>query len=128
MKPLTLGVLLGLLAALFIGNARAHDHSHPEEDEWYKELMQPDNPQAPCCGVADAYWADDIHIRAGKTYARITDDRPDEPSGRPHRDIGEEFEVPDQKLKWDRQNPTGHAVIFLSRGGLVFCFVQGTGI
>jgi hypothetical protein len=47
-------------------------------------LMQPDVPNAPCCGEADAYWADEIHVRDGKTYATITDDRPDEPRGRPH--------------------------------------------
>jgi hypothetical protein len=32
-----------------------------------------------CCGEADAYWADEIHVRDGKTFATITDDRPDEP-------------------------------------------------
>lgn len=90
--------------------------------------MQPDNPVMSCCGEADAYWADEIHVRDGKTFARITDDRDDAPRGRPHRDIGEEFEIPNNKLKWDRGSPEGHAVIFLSRQGFVFCFVQGGGI
>lgn len=96
--------------------------------EWYQALMQPDVPTASCCGEADAYWADDVHVRNGKTYATITDDRPDEPRGRPHVDVGTEIEIPDNKLKWDRSNPTGHAIVFLSRAGYVFCFVQGTGI
>jgi len=39
---------------------------------------------------ADAYWADEIHVRDGKTYATINDDRPDEPLGRPHIDNGTE--------------------------------------
>ena len=102
--------------------------------------MQPDVPTASCCGAADAYWADDVYVRDGKTYAKITDSRPDEPLGRPHRDIGTEFEIPANKLKWDdsdpqkfaqppiARNPTGHSLIFLSRGDYVFCFVLGDGV
>ena len=43
-------------------------------------------------------------------------------------DGGTVIEIPPHKLKWDRANPTGHGVVFLSRQGFVFCFVQGTGI
>ena len=60
--------------------------------------MQPDVPNASCCGEADAYWADEVHVKDGKTYAVITDDRPDEPRGRPHVDIGTEIEIPNNKL------------------------------
>lgn len=123
--------LIALLFSIRITPARdvgQWDGSDPKIVEWYRELMQPDNPNASCCGEADAYWADEIHVRDGKTFAKITDDRPDEPLKRPHREIGEEFEIPDHKLKWDRSNPTGHAIVFLSRGGFVFCFVQGSGI
>lgn len=102
-------------------------NADPATVEWYKSLMQPDVPTASCCGEADAYWADEIHVRDGRTYAKITDDRPDEPRGRPHVDIGTEFLIPDNKLKWDSGNPTGHSVIFLSRAGYVFCFVQSGG-
>ena len=91
-------------------------------------LMQPDVPNASCCGEADAYWADEVHVRDGKTYAVITDDRPDEPRGRPHVDIGTEIEIPNNKLKWDKSNPTGHGIVFLSRGGYVFCYVQPGGV
>jgi hypothetical protein len=42
-------------------------------------MMQPDVPNASCCGEADAYWANEIHVRDGNTYAIITDDRPNEP-------------------------------------------------
>lgn len=128
-----LGFSFGILAALFIGAVQARDSGQweatdPAIREWYQSLMQPDVPTASCCGEADAYWADEIHVRDGKTFAKITDDRPDEPLGRPHRDIGAEFEVPDVKLKWDRGNPTGHAIIFISRGDYVFCYVQAGGI
>jgi hypothetical protein len=103
------------------------DAVNPEVREWYQALMQPDVPNASCCGEADAYWADELHVKDGKTYATITDDRPDEPRGRPHVAIGTEIEIPDNKLKWDKSNPTGHGVVFLSRNGYVFCYVQPGG-
>jgi hypothetical protein len=76
-----------------------------------------DVPNASCCGEADAYWADGVHVGDGKTYVTITDDRPDEPLGRPHLDVGTEIEIPNKKLKWDKGNPTGHGIVFLSRAG-----------
>jgi hypothetical protein len=63
-----------------------------------------------------------------KHDCKITDDRPDEERGRPHREIGTEFEIPQNKLKYDRSNPTGHGVIFLSRGDYVYCFVAPGGV
>jgi hypothetical protein len=99
---------------------------------WYQALMQPDAPHASCCGEADAYFADEVHVRNGKTYAVITDDRPDIPRMRPHVEIGTEVEIPDNKLKWDRSNPTGHGVVFLGSGlgsnRNVFCYVQPGGV
>lgn len=100
----------------------------PAIREWYQSLMQPDVPNASCCGEADAYWADSFFVKDNKTYVIITDDRPDEPRGRPHREQGTIFEVPPNKLKWDRANPTGHGVLFLSRSGYVFCYVQPGGV
>lgn len=96
--------------------------------DWYQGLMQPDVPSASCCGEADAYFADEIHVRDGKTYAIVTDDRDDAPRHRPHVDVGTEFEIPNHKLKWDRANPTGHGVLFISRMGYVYCFVQPGGV
>lgn len=133
MKAPAIGILFGVLAALLIGNVKARDlgqweASTPEVREWYRGLMQPDNPSASCCGESDAYWADEIRVRNGKVFAVITDDRPDAPLHRPHIPIGTEIEVPDHKLKHDRGNPTGHGVIFVGHGGLVFCFVQPTQI
>ena len=135
MIPLRGWIVPALVAAflMFIGSqARAHDdgqwtNSDPAIREWFQGLMQPDAPNASCCGEADAYWADEIHVRDGKTYATITDDRPDAPLRRQHVDVGTEIEIPNHKLKWDRANPTGHGVVFLSRSGYVFCFVQPTG-
>jgi hypothetical protein len=116
-----------------IGCVNAHDSGQwekadPAIREWYQSLMQPDVPTASCCGEADAYWADEIHVRDGKTYATITDDREDAPRGRPHVPMGTEIEIPNNKLKWDKSNPTGHGILFLSRGGYVFCYVQPGGV
>jgi hypothetical protein len=132
-KIATTGIVLGILAGLTLGNVKARDlgqweNSDPAVREWYRSLMQPDVPTASCCGEADAYWCDDISVRNGKTYCKITDDRPDGPLGRPHREMGEEFEIPPNKLKWDEGNPTGHAVVFLRVDGEVWCFVQGGGV
>lgn len=121
------------IAVLLISAAFARDlgqwgEADTATREWFQTLMMPDAPATSCCGEADAYWCDDIHVRDGKTSCRITDDRPDGPRGRPHRDVGTEVEIPDFKLKWDRGNPTGHAIVFLSKSGYVYCFVQAMGI
>jgi hypothetical protein len=119
------GYLIGIVNARDLGQ---WDAVNPEIREWYQALMQPDVPNASCCGEADAYWADDVHVKDGKTFVTITDDRPDEPRGRPHIDIGPEIEIPNNKLKWDRSNPTGHGIVFLSRNRYVFCYVQPGGV
>ena len=122
-------LVLGLISSC-AANARdlgQWDGADHDVRAWYQALMQPDVPTASCCGEADAYWADEVHVRDGKVFAIITDDRPDEPRGRPHVAVGTEIEIPNNKLKWDRSNPTGHGVVFLSRGGYVFCYVQPGG-
>lgn len=123
-------LLLSLIAGVTVGFSRdlgQWANTDPAIHEWYKSLMRPDAPQASCCAESDAYWADEVHVRDGKTFAVVTDDRPDEPLGRPHLAVGTEVEVPDEKLKWDRSNPTGHNILFVSRGLFTYCFVQGSG-
>ena len=100
----------------------------PDVRQWYQNLMRPDVPTASCCGEADAYWADEIHFREGKTFAVITDNRPDEPRGRPHVAVGTEIEIPNNKLKWDKSNPTGHGIIFIGNQGQVYCYVAPGGV
>lgn len=119
---------------LFLDSAlrRAYAHDRDtEHDGWYMSLKQPDNPAASCCGVADAYWCDDISVEKGKTFCKITDDQ-DIPM-RPKLPMGTKIEIPGWKLKWEQNgkpigNPTGHSVVFLSSGGSVYCFVQNSGI
>ncbi len=134
LRIVLVGLAFGILAASLIGNVRARDlgqweASSPAIREWYQGLMQPDVPAMSCCGEADSYFADVMHFRDGKVFAEITDERPDEPLRRPHVESGTLIEVPQHKLKWDRGNPTGHGVLFISKAPFfhVFCYVQPGG-
>src|SRR5262249_11524094 len=99
-----------------------------EVRQWFQKLMQPDIPTMPCCGEADAYWADSFEVDDGRYVAIITDERSDGPLGRPHRDVGERVVVPNNKIKWDEGNPTGHGIIFLGTNGQVYCYVPPGGV
>lgn len=128
-----IGVAAVLAGVFWLAHAHARDlgqweKGDPAIREWYQGLKMPDVPNASCCGEADAYWCDKINIKDGKTFCTITDDRPDAPLGRPHVDVGAEIEIPNHKLKWDEGNPTGHAIVFLSTSGFVYCFVQAGGV
>ena len=103
------------------------ENQDPRIRAWYRSLMQPDNPGVPCCGEADAYWCDAIHVTKDGVTCTITDDRPDAPLGRPHVPVGTVIAIPPHKYKFDRGNPTGHTIVFLSQDQHVYCFVQGSG-
>jgi hypothetical protein len=129
MKRLVLGAALGCVMS--VANARdlgQWESVNPEVREWYQALMQPDNPAASCCGEADAYWADSFEVDGDKYVAIITDPRPDEPLRRKHIDVGTRIVVPNHKLKYDKSNPTGHGIIFLSRADYVYCYVAPGGV
>jgi hypothetical protein len=142
-------ILLAALALLALSvhyaPASAHDlgqweGSDPKVREWYQKLMQPDNPAVSCCGEADAYWADSFEVskdvtnwdgtvtKGGLYVAIITDTRPDEPLRRKHIDIGTKIVIPNHKIKYDQSNPTGHGIVFLSRGDYVYCYVPPGGV
>lgn len=124
----TLALLVWLITPAAARDLGQWENSDPVIREWMQSLMQPDNPTASCCGEADAYWCDKINVRDGKTFCTITDDRPDEPRGRPHVPLGTVIEIPSYKLKWDSGNPTGHGIVFLSRNWHVYCYVQPGGV
>jgi hypothetical protein len=129
-KQLLWQIIIGgifTLAFILVGMAScaAHDDDH-EHDAWYSELRQPDNPTASCCGLADAYWCDFYRAEGDKAVCTISDDR--KIAGRPPIPVGTKIEIPTNKLKWDRGNPTGHSIVFLSSGGAVYCFVQSGGV
>jgi hypothetical protein len=126
-------IVLGLACCCLIGVVNARDlgqweSTDPTVREWYQALMQPDIPSASCCGEADAYWADSYQVDGDKYVAIITDPRPDEPLRRKHIEIGTKILVPNHKLKFDQSNPTGHGIIFLSRGDYVYCYVAPGGV
>lgn len=127
-------IRVALLLALLLQPIQAADdgqweNTDPVIRKWYQGLMQPDQPELSCCGVADAYHADDFEVDGDKYIAIITDTREDAPLGRPHISPGTKIVVPNNKLKWDAGNPTGHGVIFVSRDQkIVYCYVVPTGI
>lgn len=89
--------------------------------ERFQKLMQPDNPRMSCCGEADAFEADSFEVRGDEYVAIITDGRGVIPNGT-------RISVPNQKLKWDEGNPTGHGIIFIGSNGQVFCYVTPGGV
>ena len=96
--------------------------------QWFNGLMQPDNPNLSCCGLADAYWADSYEVKGDQYVAIITDTRDDIKLGRAqHIEAGTRVTVPNHKIKWDRSNPTGHGIIFIGIGGDVFCYLPPGG-
>lgn len=121
-----LALILAFSTAAVARDVGQWEHTDPVIREWYRSLKQPDNPMTSCCDLSDAYYVD-LKVRDGKTVAVIVDDRPDEPLGRPHREIGTEFIIPDHKLKWDAGNPVGRTILFVGMGGTVFCLVQAGG-
>lgn len=129
MKRIVLGVAVGCL----VGVASARDlgqweASDPEIVVWYRNLRMPDAPTVSCCGEADAYWADSFEVQDGKYVAIITDNRPDEPRRRPHREVGERIVIPNHKIKFDEGNPTGHGVLFIGAGGGIYCYIPPGGV
>ena len=124
-----------LLAAVFVPSickAPARDLGQwdgfdPLYRQWFNELTRPDYPHLPCCGLADAYWADSYEVKGNQYVAIITDTRDDTPLGRPHIENGKRVTVPNIKIKWDRGNPTGHGIIFLGDGGEVYCYLPPGG-
>jgi hypothetical protein len=109
--------------------AAPHDPDHGENDPWYSSLERPDYPGQSCCGVADGYWCDDVSVRAGKVYCKITDTRDDATRGnRLHRPVGTEFEIPPEKMHKGHGNPTGHRILFIPSWGTVWCFVDNGGV
>lgn len=121
-------VLTGLLFSFT--PASPHDPDHGEYDGWYSSLERPDYPGQSCCGPADGYWCDDVSVRDGKVFCKITDTRDDKTrNNRPHRPVGTEFEIPPEKMVSGKGNPTGHRIIFLPSWGTVpWCFTDGGGV
>jgi hypothetical protein len=83
--------------------------------QWFQRLMQPDNPYQSCCGEADAFEADTFEVSHNQNVAIIT-------NGKGIIRDGTRVPVPNQKLKWDNGNPTGHGYLHRrKRSSLLLC-------
>jgi hypothetical protein len=89
--------------------------------QWFQSLMQPDNPQMSCCGEADAFEADTFEVDGDHYVAIITD-------GKGVLARGTRIEVQNQKMKWDKGNPTGHGIVFIGAKREVYCYVAPGGV
>jgi hypothetical protein len=105
--------------------AVAHDFGQWKDQpssarQWFQKLMQPDNPYQSCCGEADASEADTFEVSHNQYVAIITNGKGIIPDGT-------RVPVPNQKLKWDNGNLTGHGIIFIGANGQVYCYVTPCG-
>ena len=88
---------------------------------WFQSLKQPDHPRLSCCGEADAFEADNFEIEGDHYVAVIT-------NGKGVISSGTRIPVPNQKMKWDAGNPTGHGIIFIGPRQQVYCYVTPGGL
>jgi len=133
-------ICLGLAGVASGRNLGQWDPNDPVT-QWFAALMQPDNPKESCCGEADAYWADEVHVEPDGNggqivVAVITDTRDDAPLKRIHEDVGTRYVVPPNKITRKDGNPTGHVIIFLGANRWhgedrirdVVCYVMNGGV
>jgi hypothetical protein len=116
-------VFMMAVAALF-SPVRAHDPAAHELDQWYSTRKQPDTGIS-CCGPSDAYFCDEGSV-GQQVYCTINDDRDNAALKRIPVANGTRVEIPPHKFNKD-PNPTGRAVVWLSSGGHVWCFVGISG-
>jgi hypothetical protein len=128
MRGIIIGFMLLAASPVAARDFGQWDARPPEVRQWFRKLTQPDFPTLSCCGEADAYWADSFESDDGRYVAIITDERSDGPLERPHREIGERIVVPNNKIKWDQGNPTGHGIIFIGPDEKVYCYVPPGGV
>ena len=125
-SPILIWTVCAVVFVLFICAAPARDlgqweGADPLTRQWFNGLTQPDDPHLPCCGLADGYWADSYEVNGDQYVAIITDGKGVIPNGT-------RVPVPNQKMKWDAGNPTGHGILFLGTGGQVYCYVTPGGV
>jgi hypothetical protein len=114
MKILAFGLILGLLAALFIGSVKAQEHRHPVEhqslhEKFYRDWMMPDNRSISCCHDEDCKPAQSRQLN-GKWQAR-------------HSDADEWSDVPAYKIETERDSPDGQSHLCGGRLGTGLLFI-----
>jgi|tagenome__1003787_1003787.scaffolds.fasta_scaffold20232129_1 hypothetical protein len=119
-----LASLMVLVVASPMASARDNgqwENSPPHVREWFQGLRQPYNPRVSCCGEVDAYEADIFEVEGGRYVAVITDGKGEIPNGT-------RVPVPNNKIKWDEGNSTGHGIIFIGIHGQVYCYIAPGGV
>jgi hypothetical protein len=119
-----LRIVLGLMLLTFPAVARDNGQWGNQPGylrQWFQRLMQPDNPVMSCCGEADAFEADSFENSGDHYVAIIT-------NGKGLIPEGTRIPVPNNKIKWEEGNPTGHGIIFIGNGGQVYCYVTPGGV
>jgi hypothetical protein len=119
-------ILTPIVVAIGVVAANARDDGQwadvPENvRQWFQSLKQPDHPRLSCCGEADAFEADSFEVEGDHYVAIITNGKGLIPNGK-------RIAVPNQKMKWDRGNPTGHGIIFIGTQGQIYCYVTPGGL
>ena len=122
-----IGLFVFFIGLLVLSIPAAHSRPGPQWVDvpanvraWYQSLMRPDAPTRSCCGEADAFEVDTFEVESDHYVAVITD-------GKGVLANGTRIPVPNEKMKWDAGNPTGHGVIFIGTGGNVLCYVAPSG-
>jgi hypothetical protein len=127
LELLSMKILLALGSTLaMIASVAARDNGQWEDSpanirSWFQSLMQPDNPYLSCCGEADAFEADTFEVEGDHYIAVVTD-------GKGVIAPGTRIPVPNEKMKWDAGNPTGHGIIFIGSQGQIYCYVAPGGV
>jgi hypothetical protein len=124
--PFARKLALGLAMMALAAGSEARDYGQWNDRpqsvrQWFQKLMQPDHPTQSCCGEADAFQADQFEVEGDHYVAIITD-------GRGLMPTGTRIEVPNEKMKFDAGNPTGHGIIFIGAQGQVYCYVTPGGV
>lgn len=119
---------MGAIIATFLvlAPAQARDNgqwanANPAVRHWFQMLMRPDVPYLSCCGEADAFEADRFESEGDHYVAILTNGKGIIPNGT-------RIEVPNEKMKWDSGNPTGHGIIFLGANRELYCYVTPGGV
>lgn len=107
-------------AAVFLcltGPGMAADHNHPPQDEaiheqFYSNWYRPDNPAISCCNKQDCAPAEARRVN-GQWQAR-------------HVGSATWLPIPDAKIELNRDSPDGRNHL-CEIGGMVFCFIVGSG-
>jgi len=123
---LTISTFVVAIAGLLALPTLARDNGQwegadPAIRAWFQSLRQPDHPRLSCCGEADAFEADTFEAEDNHYVAVITDGKGIIPNGT-------RIAVPNQKMKVDAGNPTGHGIIFIGSQGQIYCYVTPGGI